>query len=282
MAIDETGGRVDEDFSLMPGLFPPRLRPHVRAFGRFVRLVDGILDSPGLSRAEKLARLEILEAALAGRACVGWSESADAVVGGLRASLAETDVSPVHAQTLLAISREDAAGLHIRTWDELVDFCAGVAAPIGRYLLELTGEDAAACGPAADALSASVRILKRLRDSRDSTGQLSRLCIPQGFLEDAKVTLFHLSAPAAKGQTRAVLDRVLDGVDRLLDQAAPLPRLLRSRGLALHAAIVYCRARKLAHRFRHDNPLTGRVGLTGGQRLGCHWRATIQRLLPGW
>jgi phytoene/squalene synthetase len=280
MAIAGIEVRVDRDFSLMPGLFPVGLRPHVQALGRFVRLVDGILDSPGLSRAEKLARLETLEAALADRAGIAWSAAADEVVRGLRASLEKTGVSAVYAQTLLAACREDAAGLRIGTWLDLVDFCTRTAAPVGRYLLDLTGEDAGACGPAADALSVSVRILKRLRDCRDSAGRLSRLCIPDQFLEDAKVTLFHLSAPAAKGQTRAVLDRLLDGVDRLLDKTEPLPRLLRSPGLSLHTAIVLCRARKLAFRFRRDNPLTGRVGLTAGQRLWCRWQATVRRLLP--
>ena len=50
----------------MPELFPPALRPHVRAFGRFVRLADSITDSAFLSLQDKRARLT-----RSGR-CFGW------------------------------------------------------------------------------------------------------------------------------------------------------------------------------------------------------------------
>ncbi len=49
MTIFPARPNTDPDFSLMPELFPPALRPHVRAFGRFVRLADSITDSAFLS-----------------------------------------------------------------------------------------------------------------------------------------------------------------------------------------------------------------------------------------
>jgi len=108
-------------------------------------------------------------------------------------------------------------------------YCQFAAAPVGRYLIDILGEDPAVCGRASDALCAALRILRRLRDFRDPTVDSDRPCIPLQFLTDAKVTDFHLSAPKAKGQTRAVIDRVLDGVDRLLRDAKPLPGAKESR-----------------------------------------------------
>jgi phytoene/squalene synthetase len=259
----------------MPELFPPALQPHVRSFGRFVRFADSITDNAFLSLREKRARLIALEGALDGSVEALWSAEAGAVAASLRASLGQTGISPEHARHVLQAFQRDADGYVSATWPDLLVYCQFAAAPIGRYMLELSGEDVSSCGRPADALCAALRILKQLRDAEDPTVRFNRLCIPRQFLDDAWITPAHLRAPSAKGQTRAVLDRVLDGVDQLLVQAAPLPSLIQSRGLAMHTAIVLCRARKLAARFRRLDPLRERVGLTSWQRTLCRWYGTL-------
>jgi phytoene/squalene synthetase len=271
--------RADPDFSLMPELFPPALRPHVRAFARFVRLADGITDSAFLSRQDKRARLTALQGALIEPTGELWSAEASAAAASLRRSLKQTKLSAEHARHILQAFERDAEGYTNATWPDLLVYCQFAAAPIGRYMLELLDEDVAACRRPADALCAALRILKQLRDAEDPTVRYNRLCIPMQFLNDALITPAHFRAPAAKGQTRAVLDRVLDGVDQLLVQAAPLPGLIHHRGLAVHAAIVLCRARKLVARFRHRDPLRERVGLSAWQRTLCRWLGTVYGLV---
>jgi len=51
MAMDLERHVGDTDFAAKPTLIPEDVRPHVRAFGRFVRLADGVADSPWLTRA---------------------------------------------------------------------------------------------------------------------------------------------------------------------------------------------------------------------------------------
>lgn len=270
---------ADADFSLMPGLFPPELRPHVLAFSHFVRLADHIADSTALTRQEKIARLEVLEASLLDQAAAKWSEDARQVTQAMARSLSETNVSPDHCLRMVQAFRRDVVGIRKRTWDDLLAYCRDAAAPIGRYMLELLGEDQAACAKRTDSLCAALRILKRLRDCRHPIVQFNRLCIPEQFMEDALVSIHHLEAPSAKGQTRAVIDRVVDGVDHLLDQAAPLPILIRSQGLRMHTGIVMCRGRKLAERCRENDPLRGRVTLTRWERFRCRWSVIVPGLL---
>ncbi len=272
---------ADADFSLTPGLYSASLRPHVLAFAAFVRLADEIAGTPWLGRPEKIARLEILEAALDRRAEADWSDQARGVSRAMGDSIAATGVGATHARRILQAGKEDVLGLFRATWADLLDYCALAAAPVGRHLLDLHSEDAAACAPAADALCAAVRILKRLRTCHDPTVPLNRLCIPEQFLEDAKISAFHLRAPSAKGQTRAVLDRVLDGVDRLLDAAEPLPNLLRSTALRGEARIALCRARPLAERMRTQDLLERRVELTRWERLRCKWSVFLPATLLG-
>jgi hypothetical protein len=88
-------------------------------------------------------------------------------------------------------------------------------------------------------------------------------------MRDASISAGHLAAPSARGQTRAVLDRVLDGVDALLGEATTLPSQVQSRRLRLYVSVVLCRARKLAARFRLRDPLQEKVGLSRWQRHGC-------------
>jgi phytoene/squalene synthetase len=270
----------DPDFSLMPELFPSSMRPHVRAFGRFVRLADGITDSALLGRQDKLARLTALERCLDGSSeAAVWSVEAGTVVDALRASLRQSGISPEHARHVLQAFRRDAQGYVSATWRDILTYCQFAAAPIGRYMLQLVGEDLAVCGRPADALCAALRILRQLRDCGDPTIRYNRLCIPRQFLDDAMITPDHLRVPTAKGQTRAVLNRVLDGVEQLLIEASPLPRLVHNRGFAMHTAIVLCRARKLVTRFRRQDPLQERVGLAAWQRTLCRWFGTLRGLV---
>lgn len=262
----------------MSELFPSSVRPCVRAFGRFVRLADDITDSALLGRQDKLAKLTALERCLDDGSAAVWSVEARAVIDALRTSLCQFAISPEHPRHVLQALRRDAQGYTSATWRDILIYCQFAAAPIGRYMLQLMREDLAVCGRPADALCAALRILRQLRDCRDPTIHYNRLCIPRQFLDDAMITPDHLRAPAAKGQTRAVLDRVLDGVEQLLSEAAPLPRLMRHRGLVVHTVIVLCRARKLVTRFRHRDPLQERVGLVTWQRTFCRWYGTLRGL----
>jgi len=269
------GHRSDPDFALMPYLLPRPLRRHVRAFSRFARLADTIADDVSLPRLARVQRLQRLEACLIGRAAGAWNPDSSTIAQDLRQSLGETGVSPQHALLLLSAFRRDAKGHVNRSWADVLAYCQEAAAPVGRYMLDLSGEDTPSCAGASDALCAAQRILRQLRDCRNPQVGFNRLCIPQQFLEDALITPEQLRTTAAKGQVRAVLDRVLDGVDQLCVEAAPLPGVLRRRGLVIHAATVHCRARKFTRLLRRHDPLHERVGLTPLQRFTCRLGGTL-------
>lgn len=269
---------TDVDFSLMPWLFPRTVRSFVIAFGRFVRLADGIAGNAFLSREERVERLLRLQDGLYGDGHVDWSDEVARIVGDLRHVLETVRLSDDYPRHVLAAFRDDAAGARYYSWNDVIAYCRLAAAPIGRYLLDLMGEDLERCGPPADALCCALRILKQLRDCQDVEMNYNRLCIPGQYLDDAMVTIDHLGAPKAKGQTRAVIDRVLDGVEHLLLLAEPLPALIRARGLAIHTGIVLCRATKLVSACREDDPLQKKVSLSWWPRQRC----TIGGLTAGY
>jgi farnesyl-diphosphate farnesyltransferase len=264
--------RGDENFPVGSLLIAPRLRAHVHAFYAFARNADDIADSPTLPADEKVARLDIMEAVLLGRAAAGSPSAAR-----LRTSLAETGTTPHHARDLLVAFRQDATKRRYATWDELLDYCRYSAMPVGRHVLDLHGEPRATWAPS-DALCAALQVENHLQDCAQDLARLDRCYLPEDLLAANGVAIADLRRPAATPGLRAVLDALLDRCDEL-NQAAPgLPRHTRDRRLRLETAVIVGLSCRLAGRLRRGDPLAARVRLTkadaAGALLGAlrYWR----------
>lgn len=247
--------RGDENFPVGSALIRPALRPHVHAFYAFARNGDDIADSPALEPADKIARLDRMEAVLLGHAD-GGSPSGVA----LRASLAQTGVVPRHAQDLLAAFRQDATKRRYASWGELHDYCRLSAMPVGRYVLDLHGEDPATHAPS-DPLCAALQVLNHLQDGAKDLSALDRCYLPADMLAAAGSGVADLAGPAETPGLRAVFAVLLDHVDRLHAEAADLPRWTRDRRLRLEVAVILGLSRRLARRLRHGDPVAARVKL---------------------
>ena len=267
-------GAADENFPVGSVLMPRALRPHVAVFYRFARAADDIADSPDLAPEDKVARLAAFDAAVA----EGTGDPA--AVGkalALRASLLETGVPLSHARDLLAAFTQDATKTRYADWPDLMGYCRLSASPVGRYLLDLFGEDPAGYA-ASDPLCDALQVLNHLQDLKDDHANLDRVYLPQDWLAEAGESVAGLQAPAASAGLRRVIDRCLDGVDELLARAAGLPPRLNSRRLAMESAVILRLARKLARRLRRGDPIAGRVALS---KLDFA-RAGAAGMLAGW
>jgi len=247
--------RGDENFPVGSALIRPALRPHVHAFYAFARNADDIADSPALESADKIARLDRMEAVLLGQAD-GGSPSGIA----LRASLAQTGVTSRHAQDLLAAFRQDATKCRYASWAELHDYCRLSAMPVGRHVLDLHGEDAATHIPS-DPLCAALQVLNHLQDGSKDLAALDRCYLPDDMLAAAGASVAELGGSAETPGLRAVFTQLLDHVDRLNNQAAELPRRTRDRRLRLEVAVILGLSRRLAQRLRRGDPVATRVKL---------------------
>jgi farnesyl-diphosphate farnesyltransferase len=232
------------------------LRAQIHAYYAFARNADDIADSPALPPAEKLARLDAMEAVLTGGRREGSPSAAR-----LRAVLAASAVSDVHARELLVAFRQDATKTRYASWAELMEYCRYSAAPVGRYVLDVHGESRAAW-PASDALCAALQVLNHLQDCAKDLRDLDRCYIPQDWLAEQGLTTDDLARPETVPALRAVFDRMLDATATLNAQAAALPAAVKSRRLRAETAIIGALARRLATRLRHGDPLAARVKLS--------------------
>lgn len=275
-AVEAPSGKSagDENFPVGSRLIAARLRPHVMRYYAFARGTDDIADSRELGPAEKIARLDACEAGLAPGA------TGPEIATRLRDSLAETGVDDRVARDLLVAFRQDALKARYADWAELMAYCRYSAHPVGRYLLELHGEDARTGAPG-DALCAALQVLNHLQDLACDRRDLDRVYLPQDWMAEAGIDESALDAPAAPPGLRRVIDRCLDGCDALLDRAEPLAGMIRSRRLAAEVAVIQRLARRLAARLRREDPLAGRVrhsraDLAHGLIAGL-WRAATHR-----
>ncbi len=271
---------VDENFPVGSLLIAAPLRGAVTAFYAVARATDDIADDPALAPRCKLRRLDRFEAALQGR--IAGPDVAAATRA--RDALSAAGVTVDHATRLLRAFRCDAVGQRYASWEDLMAYCADSAAPVGRFLLDLHGEDRAGY-PASDALCAALQVINHLQDCGEDFRRLERVYLPADWLNAEGTTAAALAAPACNPGLRRVLNRCLAGVDALLAEARPLPLRLRSNRLALEAATILRLAEALAGRLRTRDPLAVRVRLSrpvaigygAGAAIGCLLRRTLGR-----
>ena len=268
---------AEENFPVASRLVPRHLRPHVMAFYAFVRLADDIADDPQLEPEVKIAQLDALERALvSGTGNQAWLAPALQ----LKASLTATGVSGLHARQMLQAFRRDAQGGRCKGWTDLLLYCRYSANPVGRYLLELHGENMSAAA-ASDALCSALQVLNHIQDCRDDWTDLGRCYLPTAWFHEAGGDPEQLVERHAKPAVRAVIDRALDQVDGLLDRAACLPRLVADPGLRMEAAVIVRIARALSQALRRRDPLARRVELSMLARGGAALRGVVDGLRAG-
>ena len=250
-------GANDENFPVGSFLLPRRLRPHVATYYAFARAIDDIADNPELEPAEKIKRLKAFDAALKGED--GYGAAYDKA-HALRRSMAETDIPTVHGSDLVAAFVQDSEKNRYATWDDLLGYCALSANPVGRYLLDLHGEDRAGYRYS-DALCTVLQITNHLQDCGDDRRELDRVYVVGDWMAEEGTCVEDLDRDAFTPGMRRVADRMLDGCEALMADVRLLPRALKSKSLAMESAVIVNLAERLIEILRKGDPLASRVAL---------------------
>jgi hydroxysqualene synthase len=284
-ALRSGKGHRDENFPVASWLIALRHRGPILAFYNFVRTADDIADHATLPAAEKLKLLDRLDAGLSGR------DDSDAVAVRLRGELAAHNLSPKHAQDLLAAFRLDVTKLRYRDWDDLMGYCALSAMPVGRFVCDVHGESRD-CWPANDALCAALQIINHLQDCKDDYRKLDRVYIPQDALAASGATVEALDAPQASPPLLICLQRLAGHTERLLCESDDFPVQINDWRLGLEVSVINTLAHRLTRVLMTRDPLRDRVhlgvpgvlgftmaGIIGGasRRLGRRFSSASQK-----
>ena len=253
-----------ENFPVGSFLLPAELRPAIAAYYAFARETDDIADSPALSADEKVDWLARFDAAVSGAS----DDPACASALALREKLAEHGVNDRHARDLLIAFTRDARKTRYADWDAVIDYCLHSASPVGRFLLDLHGEDPAGY-VASDALCNALQVINHLQDCKADYLDLDRVYLPESWLKAEERTIESLAADQAGPALRHVIDRTLDHTEELMTVARTLPGRLKSRQLAMESAAIIRIADRLIGHLRRRDPLSERVKLSKPEYLYC-------------
>jgi hydroxysqualene synthase len=262
----------DENFPVASRLIRSRHRAPILAFYNFVRTADDIADHAALEPKRKLELLDQLEQDLLG----AGDTNPEAVT--LRKVLAERGLSARHARDLLTAFRMDVTKLRYRDWDELIHYCSFSAMPVGRFVLDVHGEDTKTW-PANDALCAALQINNHLQDCQKDYRDLNRVYVPLDALTAEGASVEDLAAPRAS----PALARCLHGLARrtraLLHESDPFPSLIDDLRLALEVTVIQSLADRIARLLEARDPLCEPVHLGAGSVAAIGAGAVITGLL---
>jgi len=241
-------GHRDENFPVASWLIRPQHRAPILAFYRYARVADDVADHATATPDEKLRLLDEME-----RTLLGELDSAPEAFT-LRKILREYGLSEQHALLLLEAFRRDVTKLRYADWDELMDYCRYSAMPVGRFVLDVHGEDRATW-PASDALCAALQVINHLQDCAKDYRDLNRVYIPQDMLNDVEI----LGAAKASPQLLQVISALAKRMQTLLAQSKPFAGRIRDRRLALEVSMIQTFAEDLDGKLMRRDPLSERV-----------------------
>lgn len=230
-------GHRDENFPVASFLIHPRHRGAILAFYNFVRTADDIADHAVLQPKEKLALLDRIEGGLLG------ANADDLVAVRLREALAERNLSPKHAQDLVAAFRLDVTKLRYKDWDDLIGYCSLSAMPVGRFVCDVHGESRSVW-PANDALCAALQIINHIQDCKEDYQNLDRVYVPQDALAASGTNVEALGAERASPALLDCLHKLAVRTERLLCESDGFAPSISDMRLGLEVSVI----NTLAHR----------------------------------
>jgi hydroxysqualene synthase len=247
-------GHRDENFPVASWIIHPRHRALILAFYNFVRTADDIADHATLDGDEKLALLDLLEAELLGKG----DSQVEAV--NLRRALAERAMPPRHALDVLIAFRMDVTKLRYETWDEVIHYCRYSAMPVGRFMLDVHGENTSTW-VASDALCAGLQINNHLQDCGKDFRSLNRVYLPRDALAAHGASVEQLGEARAAPALLQCLQALAVRNEALLEESKSLAAEVRDFRLGLEISVIQSFADKIVHLLKVRDPLSERVHL---------------------
>jgi squalene synthase HpnC len=217
-----------ENFPVALRMLPRRLRRDLRAAYAVARLIDDVGDDPSATPAERLRRLDVVEADLR-TAFAGGAPALDAVRGLLPAIGARR----LHLEAFLALveaNRLDQTSTRYPTYDDLRDYCRRSADPVGRIVLALFDVADAEAERLSDCICTALQVLEHCQDVVEDKRDRDRVYLPLEDLARFRVGEADLDGAHWDRATAQRLGRLVGfEVDRaaaLLADGAPLVRRL--------------------------------------------------------
>lgn len=205
-----------ENFPVALRLLPAKYRKNLSTVYNFARLVDDIGDE--VPEGERRDLLDILEDEVAR---VLANKARFAVTRALSQTVAECGIPAEPFFRLIAANRRDQTIRAYRTFDELLEYCALSANPVGQIVLHIFGTVTPARLALSDSVCTALQLVEHWQDVAEDRAR-GRVYLPQEDLTRFGCTAEDLRAPRADARIRKLIAFECDRTARLLDDGARL------------------------------------------------------------
>jgi squalene synthase HpnC len=221
-----------ENFPVAGRLLGGALREQLLAVYGFARLVDELGDSIECPPTDRLAALDWLagelDAAYAGT-------PSHPLMRRLQATIRECRLSRRPFERLIEANRLDQRRDRYETWQQLREYCALSADPVGEIVLEVFGQASPERIALSDSICTALQLTEHCQDVAEDLRR-GRIYMPAEDLARFGCEPGELSAPHASPALRAVLAFEVDRARGLIADGLPLLGMLRGRARLAVAA----------------------------------------------
>jgi squalene synthase HpnC len=209
-----------ENFPVALRVLPRELRADLRAVYDVVRTIDELGDAAAGNRTAALT-----DFAHDLRRVWTGDPPAHPVLLGLRSAVTRRNLPREPFDRLVAANLADQRVTRYATVDDLLGYCDLSAAPVGRLVLALFGQDGPQQRVLSDRICAELQVVEHLQDVGEDR-RAGRVYLPQADLRAFGVAETDLDDPVASPAVRRLVLAELDRVTGLFDAGAPLLPML--------------------------------------------------------
>jgi phytoene/squalene synthetase len=153
----------------------------------------------------------------------------------------------------------DARKSRYADWAELIGYCSLSAMPVGRFVLDVHGEDPATTWPASDAICAALQVINHLQDCGKDYRALDRVYLPLDRLHAHGAAVADLVEPRSSPGLKACIAELAERSQGLLDEGRILPELVADTRAAMEIAAIHRLAEVIASGLKKRDPLCEKV-----------------------
>ncbi len=218
-----------ENFPVGSVLVPKRLRKHVYSIYAFARTADDFADEDyetnGLTEDVRLAALndwqQKLESCYDGRAD-------HPIFIALSETVRELDLPIKLFRDLLSAFKQDVVKRRYANFDEVLDYCARSANPVGRLILLLFGYRDEKLMELSDNICTALQLANFWQDVSVDIRK-DRIYLPQDEMQKFAVTVEDLRENRFSERYASLLKFQVERTWQLFDQGRPLPEMVSGR-----------------------------------------------------
>ncbi|MDA3645530.1 squalene synthase HpnC [Saccharopolyspora indica] len=204
-----------ENFPVASRILPHGLRRHLHALYGFFRLVDFAGDEAPGNREALLDFLEVdLRRAYQDAARIP-------ILRALTTTVAECAIPYDVLVKLIEANRQDQQVRRYRTFDDLLDYCALSANPVGEAVLHVFGRAEPPLVALSDRICSALQILEHCQDIAEDYRQ-DRVYLPTEDMRRFGCQEPDLAAVRAPTRLRGLVKHEVDRARRMLETGAPL------------------------------------------------------------